>query len=184
MRKDKIQKVLEEEVADSDILQAYNQYARDNGYQELFPMSELDEFIGDKSYREVKDMMDDDFSENDDYFYISDSTGYYTSTSDIYDVVDLSDLARYMSDNEDACGISEVEDIIDGITETDELKEAFEKLSMKEKREALIDAGYMDEEDDDELVETCVDDYIEGIVNGYYESINDKLKAIHAEYEA
>ena len=184
MRKDKILKVLEEEVSDSDILQAYNQYARDNVYEELFPMSELDEFIGDKSYREVKDMMDDDFNENDDYFYISNSTGYYTSTSDIYDVVDLSDLARYMSDNEDACGISEVEDIIDGITETDELKEAFDKLSMKEKREALIDAGYMDEEDDDEVVETYVDDYIESIVNDEYESANDKLKAIHKEYEA
>ena len=184
MRKDKILKILEEEVLDRDIVSAYNQYARDNGYEELFQMSELDELLGDLSYREAKDKMDDGFNENDEYFYVSNSTGYYTSTSDIYDVVDLSDLAKYMSDNEDACGISEVEDILDGITETDELKEAFDKLSRKEKREALIDAGYMDEEDDDDLVDTYADDYIDDIVTDEYESVNEKLKAIHKEYEA
>ena len=88
---EEIRKFLEG-LCDDDILCIWNDIARYNGAtNEVFYMSDLDEIFYGISISEFLGKIDRDFDFNDCYFY--DSICGIASTSDIYDVVDIDELA-------------------------------------------------------------------------------------------
>ena len=77
---------------DSDILGIWNSIASyDGSGDELYDMYLLDDFFGNIKVSKFLDKLDSDFNHNDDYFY--ETFWGLASTCDIYDVVDLDELA-------------------------------------------------------------------------------------------
>ena len=120
-RNEQILAVLEE-MADTDILEAWNNYCDNNNYfdDKIFYMSEFEDiFYNEKITLDfVKNLQDCDFDAEDDYFTWDGSD--INTFSDLYEVADLGTLADYMDDNEDDLGIYEVGDIFDEEDEEDD----------------------------------------------------------------
>ena len=195
MRKDYILRKLEEEVSDNDILELYHKYAEDNHYEDIYPMSDFDELIANgRSYREVKDDLDDDFNENDEYFYVDDGTGYICSTNDIYDVVDLSDLAVWINDEGCDMGCYELSGAFHSDEEAERIAaEIYNSLDSDKKRKLYIAIGLMDEADSEEMnddeVDSLTEDFIAEVIDNNIDGIKSMPEAaaileIHNDYVA
>ena len=126
-REEKISKAVYEaleNMEDDNILWIWNDYCDDNGYSEyrLYPMFELDDLFCDCKVSDFLNAIDTDgFSLNDDYFH--DSIYGLQSTSDIYSIVDIDDLAQYITDTENTFDQYELEEIFEEYEEDDEDEE-------------------------------------------------------------
>ena len=88
-----------EQLTEDERVELYNEWAENGNYEPLHYMSDFDDIVDpSRSYEEVGKEMDDDFNKKDDYFYMDDATGLWTSTSDIDDVVCLGDIAKSIAD--------------------------------------------------------------------------------------
>lgn len=129
---DTYDKILEalKEVDESDLIYAWNDYCDAANYPDdrIWGMGELDDVYGydvfnGMSVSEVAEKIRRDFEDFDfdaDYFVIT-IYGYESGDSlDDFDVFNFEDLADYMYRNDDALGISEIQDILD---EEDEIED-------------------------------------------------------------
>jgi hypothetical protein len=105
--KEKVMKVLEA-LDDDSTVDMWNQYCSEVNYDDdiIYPLDEWT--INDVLLRCV----DGAFNVNDDWFYCN-GYGNIVSTDDIFDQVDLGELADYIIDEENALGNSDIEDILE-----------------------------------------------------------------------
>lgn len=111
----KVIKVLEA-LDDDSTVDMWNRYCSEVNYDDEVIYS-LDEWtINDIFYMQkpwdILRCLDGTFNVNDDWFYYN-GYGNIVSTYDIFDQVDLDDLADYIIDEENALGNSDIEDILE-----------------------------------------------------------------------
>lgn len=83
---------------ESDIMSIWNDIASyDGAVESIYDMDLLDEFFGEMRVSEFLDKLDSDFNHRDYYFY--DTIWGIASTDDIFDVVDIEELASILEDN-------------------------------------------------------------------------------------
>lgn len=107
-----INRVVEEFTTEQSI-EAWNDYCARNGYEETIEFLSdeiIDELFASKTPSELI-RMGKDVDLDDDYFYFH--LGELNTTSDIYDVVDDSEIADYVINYDDDCGDSELRDLLD-----------------------------------------------------------------------
>lgn len=132
---DRIENTIRNDVNSDDIVALWNTFAEKNSYERIYFMSDFDEIIGsDRSYHEVKEMLDDDFDESHDYFYFHSGTGYATSTNDPFDIVDVKQLADDIVENrgQGYDGVCEISDYFDGYHFSNEMVSIIQDLSHEE----------------------------------------------------
>lgn len=90
-------------IADSDLIELWNEYCDDNycSDQRVYQMDELDELLHGCTATEILESVDSDFSTYDDYF-IKDDYDLLESHSDVFDIVDIDELTDYIIDNSDS----------------------------------------------------------------------------------
>lgn len=137
-----IKEFLRNELYDSDILSIWNDIAiYDGSVTELISMDYLDDFFCDTKVSRFLELIDRDFDLRDDYFY-DDCYG-ISSTSDIYDIVDLDELAYILEDSferyENYINCDELIEFMNSEDEDDE--EDFEEEELDE-----IDLEMLEEE--------------------------------------
>lgn len=109
-----------EEFTTKQSIEAWNDYCERNGYEEIIEFLSdeiIDELFAGKTPSELI-RMGKDVDLDDDYFYFH--LGDLNTTSDIYDVVDDSEIADYVIDYDDDCGDSELRDLLDELAEVRE----------------------------------------------------------------
>ncbi len=132
---DRIKYTIFNDVNSDDIVALWNTFAEKNSYERIFMMSDFDEVIAaDRSYHEVKEMLDEEFDESKDYFYFHSGTGYAVSTDDPFDVVDVGQLADDIieSQGQGYDGVCEISDYFDGYHFSNEMYGVIEDLSHEE----------------------------------------------------
>ena len=113
-----------EQLTEKERVELYNEWAENGNYEPLYNMSDFDDIVDpSRSYEEVSEQMDKDFDKSDDYFYVNDATGLWTSTSDIDDVVCLGDIAKSIVDSGYCCNDEVNELFSDGCLMFDTVKE-------------------------------------------------------------
>ena len=111
------------EISDGATLDLWEEYCEDNRYDDdrVYYMDFLEDYICGMSAFEAFKMGADNgeyFNLNDDYFQF---TIYgIKSFSDIFDVVDLDDLATWIDDTENTCGDRDLEELLEEYEEEDE----------------------------------------------------------------
>ena len=102
---------------DEDILQTWQDLAYWNGSVEpIYNMEELDDIMGECYPTDLLNKLDSDFDINDYYFY--DSIWGISSFNDIYDVIDLDELADNIDYvQEEAYGIFWNSELVDFLLE-------------------------------------------------------------------
>lgn len=119
-RYERIMEVLQE-MDDEEILEMWNEYQRDYRYEEeIYSVDEVCEcFLNDLRFAEALEAIDrDEFDLSDDYA-VNTIYGWKTF-SDLYDVVDLGDLAGYIDNEEENFNYPELEEIFEEDDEEDE----------------------------------------------------------------
>ncbi len=132
---DRIENCVKNEISNDDAVALWNTFAEKNSYEQIYSMSEFDEIIGsDRSYHEVKEILDDDFDESNDYFYFHSGTGYAVSTDDPFDVIDVRLLVGDIIEcqGSDYDGVSEINDYFDGYLLELEMQDVLKDLSLEE----------------------------------------------------
>jgi hypothetical protein len=95
-----------------EIIEAWNNRCDDNNYSDhVYPMYMLNDIFLDGSFADNIDKFDH-FDKDDDYFTFDDSTGLYNTISDIWEIVDIDELATYIYDYEKTFGDDDIEDIL------------------------------------------------------------------------
>ena len=101
------------ELNDDETIYLWNYFCESyNRYEDMIQdMCEFDDRCNGLTPTEIANLTrEEDFNPNDDYFY---ETVYgFASTSDIFDIVDLSDLTDYIIDNDDDMGDPDIEEIL------------------------------------------------------------------------
>lgn len=112
MLKDSICEVLERK-SDDSIIWMWNDYQDTiRGDDRIYPMYELNDFFCDTKVSDFLNAIDTgNFDLNDDYFYYS-IWGVRT-ISDIYDVIDVDELADYIEDTQDDLSDSDIATLFD-----------------------------------------------------------------------
>ena len=89
-----------EDMDTSTLLELWNEYQQNQGYEEeLFNMCDFECLVDTSDFFATYEKIDhDNFNSCDDYFYF-DRCGWICSTSDPLDLIDLDDLACYIEDN-------------------------------------------------------------------------------------
>lgn len=77
----------------------------------IYDMSDADEIIGSGYVSEILGKLSDDFSINDDYF--RECWDEYESFSDLYFIIDDSELIDYIIEEDDDLDIEEIREILD-----------------------------------------------------------------------
>lgn len=114
-----INRVVEEFTTEQSI-EAWNDYCARNGYEETIEFlsdDEINDLFSNKTPSELI-RMGEDVDLDDEYFYFH--LGELNTTSDIYDVVDDSEIADYVINYDDDCGDSELRDLLDELAEVRE----------------------------------------------------------------
>lgn len=109
-----------EEFTTKQSIEAWNDYCERIGYEETIEFLSdeiIDELFASKTPSELI-RMGKDVDLGDDYFYFH--LGELNTTSDIYDVVDDSEIADYVINYDDDCGDSELRDLLDELEEVRE----------------------------------------------------------------
>ena len=102
---------------ESEKVYGWNEYCDRNSYYEdrIYPMSELDMYIGSLSDYTVGELLNrfqlDDFDIDHDYF--RDTIYGIESISDVDCVIDVDDFVRYCIRHDDALGNGAIRDILD-----------------------------------------------------------------------
>lgn len=116
-----INRVVEEFTTEQSI-EAWNDYCARNGYEETIEflsdeiIDELFLFAGKTPSELIRMGKDVDLDNKYFYFHLNE----LNTTSDIYDVVDDSEIADYVIDYDDDCGDSELRDLLDELAEVRE----------------------------------------------------------------
>lgn len=111
-----INRVVEEFTTEQSI-EAWNNYCERNCYEETIEFlsdDEIDDLFSNNTPSELI-RMGEDVDLDDSYFYFH--LGELNTTSDIYDVVDDSEIADYVINYDDDCGDSELRDLLDELAE-------------------------------------------------------------------
>lgn len=113
--REKVINVLEA-LDDDSTVDMWNQYCSEVNYDDDVIYS-LDEWtINDMCYMkkpwDILRCLDGAFNINDDWFYYN-GYGNIVSTDDIFDMVELGDLADYIIDEENDLGNSDIKDILE-----------------------------------------------------------------------
>lgn len=120
--REKVIKVLEE-LDDGSIVNMWNQYCEQVNYDDDMIYS-LDEWtINDIFYMrkpwDILRYLDGGFNVNDNWFHW-DGYGNIVSTDNIFDMVELGDLADYIIDEEDDLGNFDIKDILEEAKEDED----------------------------------------------------------------
>ena len=117
---------------DEDEIIGVNNDLAQNAYDDesfIYYMHEFDDIAASYTPSEIADSVED-FHTYDDFFSI---TCYgFESFSDVTDKIDFEEMADYMVDNMDSCGISEIEDILDEEDEDEEDEDDQPELAQPE----------------------------------------------------
>lgn len=98
--------------ADYEIIPVWNEYdSKIYGESEIFDMSEIDDIFYGMSVSEFLDKLGANFSHYDEFFYFS--IYGIESTNDIYDVIDIEELADYIIDNDDSLYDDNIAELLD-----------------------------------------------------------------------
>lgn len=111
-----INRVVKEFTTEQSI-EAWNDYCARNSYEETIEFlsdDEINDLFSNKTPSELI-RMGEDVDLDDSYFYFH--LGELNTTSDIYDVVDDSEIADYVINYDDDCGDSELRDLLDELAE-------------------------------------------------------------------
>ena len=116
----KILNILSEEL-DSTILEMWNDYCDDWGYSEhIYSMLEKDDYFMNWDIEDLINLgYQNQFDTADDYFYCTTNYG-ERSTSDIYDVVDTSEIANYIIEEQKDYDNWDIEELLDEYYNEDE----------------------------------------------------------------
>lgn len=117
---EKIMEVLQE-MDDDAILEMWNEFQRDYRYEdEVYTLGEvLDGFLNDLTFAEALEAIDkDEFNLSDDYA-VNTIYGWKTFC-DIFEVVDLGDLADYIENEQETFNYPELEELFEEEEEEDE----------------------------------------------------------------
>jgi hypothetical protein len=94
------------------IIEAWNEYCDDNHYScNVYPMNMLGEIFSSGYFVDNLDKFYH-FDKYDKYFVYDESTGLWDTISNIYEVVDVDDLATYIYNSGKAFGDDDIEDIL------------------------------------------------------------------------
>ena len=121
MEFEKVKSVLEN-LSDSELLDIWNEYCRQNGYDdcEILDMYMFDEFYNGLKPSEILNKVNSDFDINDDYFVC----GCYGCESfnmcDVIDHIYIDDLARHIVNNNETFDNAELEELIEEDENEDE----------------------------------------------------------------
>lgn len=110
-----------ETMDEEDIREMWNEYQRDYRYEdEVYTVSEVeDAFLGDLTFREALEAIDKDEFDLDDDYAVNTIYGWKTFC-DIFEVVDLGDLADYIENEREDFDYPELEEILEEADEEDE----------------------------------------------------------------
>lgn len=135
---DRVRSCIENDLRKSEIVDLWNHFAEQSSYERIYDMTEFDELVaGDRSYRDVKEELDDEFDDSESYFYCDDSSGLWTSTDDPIAVMDIDQLVNDIIESEGhGYPPSDVDDIFDGYAFEKEMPKVLEDLSGEELRSA------------------------------------------------
>lgn len=114
-----------ENIGDIDLMEIHNAMCESifDDDRILHNMDEFEEFCKGSNYTDVvKACSEGSFDTYDDYFH-GNPLDEITSTSNVFDVVDLYELANYIDDNGDDLGNYEIGEILDNFDEEDEEEE-------------------------------------------------------------
>ena len=106
-----------ENMNSDDIIALHNDYCENSGYMDdfVYSMEEIDEMLNGKTPDEILNMsFYGDFKPCDDYFTFD---GYgnlvsFDCASDSKSPIYIDDIARYVDDNDDSLGASDIDDIL------------------------------------------------------------------------
>lgn len=134
---DRVKSCIQNELDDSEVIELWNHFADQSGYEHIYSMDDFDEIIGgDRPYNEVKKTLADcdDFDDSDPYFFMNDSTGQWVSTEEPVDaVVDIDQLVDALVECKgEGYPSSPLDDIFDGYAFNEEIKETLCELSAEE----------------------------------------------------
>lgn len=117
---EKIMEVLQA-MDDETTLEAWNEFQRAYNYdEEIFPLSEVCEcFLNDLTFAEALEAIDkDEFDLSDDYA-VNTIYGWKTFC-DIFEVVDLGELANYIENEQETFNYPELEELFEEMEEDEE----------------------------------------------------------------
>ena len=110
-----------ETLDDEETRDMWNEFQRAYRYEdEVFTVAEVEnDFLGDLTFREALEAIDKDEFDLDDDWAVNTIYGWKTF-SDLFDVVDLGELARYIENEEEFFGYPELEELFEEEDEEDE----------------------------------------------------------------
>ena len=110
-----------DELCDFELVALNNEYCSAiNDYRShVINMYEFDDMFCNYRPFKLVQMLDRDFSTNEDYFYI-DSYGEICSTDNPADVIDTRDIAEYIDENDDCLCDRDLENLLDDWSEDDD----------------------------------------------------------------
>lgn len=112
-----------DEMDDADFISLHNDLARDEGYNMIYEMSEIDEILNIQKNYAISDVLrdlDPRFDYYDEYFTIDDSgiIKSFNSLLDFNSPADRDELIRYIADTGYGFGNDAVEDVLNSFVYT------------------------------------------------------------------
>lgn len=117
--KNKIIEILED-MNDDDLLSIWNEYASENGYNNIYNMEEFDDICEDMTATEIAcKCIYGEFNPNHDYFKFN---GYenFESSDYLTDLIYIDDLADYIVRNEETFDNDDLQEYFDELEEDEE----------------------------------------------------------------
>lgn len=120
--KNKIIEILED-MSDDDLFSIWNEYANENGYNNIYNMEEFDEICDSMTASDIaRRCFYGKFNPNDNYFIFN---GYanFESSDYLEDFIDFDDLADYCIRNDEDFNDQEIRDILDADDTTEDTED-------------------------------------------------------------
>lgn len=96
---------------DSQLVTLYNEYADNNNYERVERVDNADEVFCGMNPMQIIESLGDDFN-NYEEFMKQDGYGYFVTTNDATDWIDIDELADYIIDYENSLGCDAIQDIL------------------------------------------------------------------------
>lgn len=120
---ERIEKIMEvlQSMDDETTREMWNEYQQAYRYEdEVYTVAEVeDAFLGDLTFREALEAIDKDEFDLDDEYAVNTIYGWKTF-NDLFDVVDLGDLAKYIDEEGETFNYPELEEIFEEGEEDEE----------------------------------------------------------------
>ena len=98
---------------DEEVRYAWNKRCDNYRYSEqVYCMSDPNDIFAEVSFAEGLEMFDH-IDKDEEYFSFDDARGKYNTLGDIWEVVDLDELATYIYDEQEAFGDDRIEEILE-----------------------------------------------------------------------